>query len=70
MSVSDRRHHDHAQGHGHAHVDAPDHHGHAHDPSSVVAPGPSLLRLSAVERLAGASVICAFIWLGVKWAMA
>ena len=71
--MSDRVHnrHDHDHGHDHTHGHAhDDHHGHAHDPSAVVAPGPSLLRLSVVERLAGARVICAFIWLGVKWAMA
>ena len=64
--------HDHAHAHGHVHDHAhghDDHHGHAHDPSAVVAPGPSLLRMSALERLAGAGVLSALIWLGVTWAM-
>lgn len=74
MTDHDHRHHhpghDHAHhAHGRSHGDA-DHHGHAHDPSAVVAPGPSLLRMSALERLAGAGLISALIWLGVKWAMA
>ncbi|HMN70778.1 MAG TPA: hypothetical protein PKA55_02790 [Rhodoblastus sp.] len=72
MHDHDHRHHDHDHDHvhgapGHA---AGDHHGHAHDPSAVVAPGPSLLRMSALDRLAGAAFLSALIWLGVKWAMA
>jgi len=67
--------HDHAP--GHAHADAPrhdharhaDHHGHAHDPAAVATPGPSLLRMSAVRRLAGAGALSALIWAGVRWAI-
>lgn len=44
-------------------------HGHAHDPAAVVIPGFSLLRMSALERLAGAVALCALIWAGVWWAM-
>jgi hypothetical protein len=49
--------------HPHHHHD-PDH---AH-PSAAVA--PSLLRLSAVERLAGAAVLIALLWGAVVWAIA
>ena len=66
MTHSDHAHHDHDHGHAHDHGD---HHGHAHDPAAIVAPGPSMLRMSALERLAGAGVLSALIWLGVKWAM-
>ena len=66
MTHSDHAHHDHDHGHAHDHGD---HHGHAHDPAAIVAPGPSMLRMSALERLAGAGVLSAMIWLGVKWAM-
>lgn len=57
--------HDHArERHAHLHD-----HGHAHDPSAVAAPGLSLVRLSAVERLAGAAILAALIWAGVWWAL-
>ena len=70
MTHPDHTHHDHGHAHRHDHAhEHDDHHGHAHDPSAVVAPGPSLLRMSALERLAGAGVLSALIWLGVKWAM-
>jgi hypothetical protein len=49
--------------HPHHHHD-PDH---AH-PSAAVA--PSLLRLSAAERLAGAAVLIALMWGAVFWAIA
>ena len=42
------------------------HHGGAPHPSPTVS--PSLLRLSAVERLAGAGVLIALIWAAVFWA--
>ena len=48
----------------------PHHHhdpGHAH-PSAAVA--PSLLRLSAGQRLAGAAVMIALLWGAVLWAIA
>ena len=47
----------------------PHHHhdpNHAH-PSAEVA--PSLLRLSAAERLAGAAVLIAILWGAVLWAI-
>jgi hypothetical protein len=43
------------------------HPGHAH-PSPHIA--PSLLRLSAVQRLAAAAVLSALLWGAVIWAMA
>jgi hypothetical protein len=46
----------------------PHHHpDHAH-PSAAVA--PSLLRLSAAERLVGAAVVIALLWGAVLWAIA
>jgi hypothetical protein len=41
--------------------------GHAHPPASV---SPSILRLSAAERLATALLLIALIWVAVYWAMA
>jgi len=32
-------------------------------------PGFSLLRLSALERLAGVAVLLAFLWIAVLWAL-
>jgi len=48
--------------------DAHHHHhpGHAH-PSATVS--PSILRLSALERLAAVAVIVAVLWGAVFWAM-
>ena len=40
--------------------------GHAHPPAAV---GASILRLSAIERLAFVSVLIAVIWAAVYWAM-
>ncbi len=66
--------HDHMhRAHAHAHLPgdaahAHDTHGHAHDPD-LVAPSFSLLRLSALERLAGALAISAAIWAGTLWAL-
>jgi hypothetical protein len=42
------------------------HPGHAHPPAAVA---PSLMRLSAVERLAGVVVVVALMWGAVLWAM-
>ena len=61
--------HDHGHEHEHEHGHGHDHHGHAHDPAAVAAPGPSLLRMSALDRLLGAGVLSALIWAAVKWAM-
>ena len=41
-------------------------HGHAHPPAAVA---PSILRLSAIERLACVTVLIALIWGAVFWAM-
>jgi hypothetical protein len=55
--------------HDHSH----DHDGHAHAASASAVrradPGFSLLRLSALQRLAGAGVIIALLWLAVLWAL-
>jgi hypothetical protein len=46
-----------------------DHHhpGRAHPPASIA---PSVLRLAALQRLAGVAVLIALIWGAVLWAMA
>jgi hypothetical protein len=52
------------------HVDHPHHHHHpgqGHPPASVA---PSILRMSAVERLAVAAAVIVAIWGAVIWAMA
>jgi hypothetical protein len=51
--------HDHHAHHHH-------HPGHIHPPASV---HPSILRLSALERLAVAAVAIAALWLAALWAM-
>ena len=50
-------------------MDAHQHHhpGHAHPPATV---SPSILRLSALERLAAAAVVIVVLWGAVFWAMA
>jgi hypothetical protein len=40
--------------------------GHRHQPASV---SPSILRLSAWERVIAAVVLIAALWLAVRWAM-
>jgi hypothetical protein len=61
--------HDHApHSHPHDRHHGGDAHGHAHDPE-LVRPSFSLLRLSALERLAGAVAISAAIWAGTLWAL-
>ena len=40
--------------------------GHAHPPASVA---PSILRLSAAERIAAAALLIAVLWVSVYWAM-
>ncbi len=40
--------------------------GHAHPPAAIT---PSILRLSAIERLAFVSALIALIWIAVYWAM-
>ena len=52
--------HDH---HGHHHHDP----GHAHPPAGVA---PSILRLSALERLAAVAAVIVVLWGAVFWAMA
>ena len=51
------------------HMDAHQHHhpGHAHPPATV---SPSILRLSALERLAAVAVVIVVLWGAVFWAMA
>jgi hypothetical protein len=48
--------------HSHAHH----HEGHAHPPAEVSL---SILRMGALERLAGALVVIAVIWGAVSWAI-
>ena len=43
------------------------HPGEGHPPASI---SPSILRLSAIERLAAAGVVIVLIWAAVFWAMA
>jgi hypothetical protein len=51
---------------GHPHDDHRHHHpGHVHPPAAVHA---SILRLSAVERLAVVAGLIALIWVAVFWA--
>ncbi len=51
----------------HVHTHRHRHHaGEGHPPASV---SPSILRLSAAERLAAAGVMIALIWATVFWAM-
>ena len=53
----------HAETHSHVHA-------HTHARASVVASArPTLLRLSAWERLAGAAALSVLIWIGVWWAL-
>jgi hypothetical protein len=40
--------------------------GHAHPPAAI---GPSILRLSVVQRLAFAAALTALVWAAVIWAM-
>ena len=54
---------DHQTSHAHHHHHHP---GHVHPPASV---HPSILRLSALERLAPTAVAIAALWLAVFWAM-
>ena len=44
-----------------------DHPGHAHPPATV---SPSILRLSALERLAAVAAVIVVLWGAVFWAMA
>jgi hypothetical protein len=53
-------HHDH---HGHHHHHHP---GHAHPPAGVA---PSILRLSALQRLGFAAGLIALLWAAAFWAM-
>ena len=46
-----------------------DAHAHPHGASSARFGGVSLLRLSALERLAGVAVILALLWALVVWAI-
>ena len=40
--------------------------GHAHPPAAI---GPSILRMSAAQRLCFAAVLIALVWTAVFWAM-
>jgi len=72
MGHNEQHSHDHLHDHEHGHARGEagsDHHGHAHDPAAVLAPGPSLLRMSALARLLGAALLSGLIRFGVKWAV-
>jgi hypothetical protein len=58
MSMSD--HHHHGQPHHHHHE------GHAHPPATA---HPSILRMSALERLGLAAGLIALLWVAAFWAM-
>ena len=47
--------------HRHSHGDAP------HEPATI---SPSILRMSAWERLAAVAVVIALLWAAVHWATA
>jgi hypothetical protein len=47
----------------------PHHHHHPGEAHPAAAVAPSLLRLSAIERLAGAAVVIALLWGAVFWAI-
>ena len=49
--------------HGHHHHHHP---GHVHPPASVL---PSILRLSALQRLGFAAALIALVWAATFWAM-
>ena len=57
--MSDHHHH-HGNPHHHRHE------GHAHPPASVA---PSILRLSALQRLCFAAGLIALLWAAAFWAM-
>ncbi|MBM3596348.1 MAG: hypothetical protein FJX31_11460 [Alphaproteobacteria bacterium] len=60
--------HTHDHGHDHSH----DHnHGapHALPAARAAEPGFSLLRLSALQRLAGVAALLALLWIAVAWAL-
>jgi hypothetical protein len=48
------------------HIHTHNHPGRAHPPATV---SPSILRLSALERLAAVAVLIAALWGAVFWAM-
>jgi hypothetical protein len=60
IRMSDRHSHHHHDDHHHHHP------GHAHPPATV---HPSILRLSAMERIAASAVVIALIWAATFWAM-
>ena len=58
--------HEQDHGHGHGHHDHAAHH---HAPVKPARPPASLLRMSALQRLALAGGAVAAIWVGVFWAI-
>ena len=62
MAEQPHHHHDHTHAHHHDHT-------HAARPASHVAARLSLLRMSAGQRLIGAAMLSAVLWLGVYWAL-
>jgi hypothetical protein len=45
------------------------HHAHDHPHAPQVQASPSILRLSAAERLAAVAVVLVALWVGLFWAM-
>jgi hypothetical protein len=62
--IADRR--DHAPMPTHVHQHHHHHPGQGHPPASIA---PSILRMSALERLAVAAAVIAVIWGAALWAM-
>ena len=67
-SASGVHEHDHGHEHAHGHGHAPHDHA-AHAPVKPARPPASLLRMSALQRLALSGGAVAAIWVGVFWAI-
>jgi hypothetical protein len=65
--------HDHGDPHHHGHAEQPhppQRHAHDHDHGGSVGPArPGLLMTSSVNRVLGALVLIALLWLAVSWAV-
>ena len=62
--MTSREPHAHTHGHTHGHTHSQD-----HDHAQAHAPGLSLIRVSAAQRVAGAAALAGLLWLGVFWAL-
>jgi len=69
-SASGVHEHDHGHEHANGHSHAPhDHAAHRHTPVKPARPPASLLRMSALQRLALSGGAVVAIWVGVFWAI-